>query len=87
MSRFTGIPALSRAFAKEQNGPDDFVIVLKGIDALYANLRKVFRRRHVNAPFGPSKGEIQPYNLLFQRLLFLIHNFFRDSRPIFGLPA
>jgi hypothetical protein len=43
--------ALSCRFAEQDNGSDDLVIVLEGIDKLQSNLLKILLSRHPRAPF------------------------------------
>ena len=43
--------ALSGCVAEQDNGSDDLVIVLEGIDKLQSNLLKLLLSRHPRAPF------------------------------------
>src|SRR4030095_15173106 len=54
---YAGLPtALCRRFGKEDNGPDDLVIVLDGIDKVLPNMHEFFLSRHLIAPCGPPRG-------------------------------
>ena len=46
--------ALGRRFAEEDDGSNDLVIVLEGIDKLQPNLLEIFLGGHERAPFRVS---------------------------------